>query len=202
MHVKCVQHGLYVRREDVRTIMCFLYPDDMNSRRRKRLTRRTYFAKGPNYIWHVDGYDKIKPYGICISGCIDGYSRKVLWLRAGSTNNDPYVVGGYFVDAVERLGGCPTIVRTDFGTENVCLREIQIMLRPSDQSPPSFIAGASTMNQRIESWWGMLRRQCTQYWMNLFSSLKDTGYFDGTFLDKNLIQFCFMDIIQVVFRHF
>ena len=29
--------------------------------------------QGPNYIWHVDAYDKLKPYGMSISGCIDGY---------------------------------------------------------------------------------------------------------------------------------
>ena len=30
---------------------------------------------GPNYVWHIDGYDKLKPFGIAISGCIDGFSR-------------------------------------------------------------------------------------------------------------------------------
>ena len=29
----------------------------------------------------MDGNDKLKPYGISIHGCIDGYSRKVLWLQ-------------------------------------------------------------------------------------------------------------------------
>jgi len=28
---------------------------------------------GPNYLWHVDGYDKLKPFGMAISGCIDGF---------------------------------------------------------------------------------------------------------------------------------
>ena len=106
-------------REDVRFVMQQLNPDGMTIRRRHRLVRRTYSVKGPNCIWHVDGYDKLKPYGICISGCVDGYSRKVLWLRAGTTNNDPAVVAGYFVEAIERFGGCPQKVRTDFGTENV-----------------------------------------------------------------------------------
>lgn len=45
--------------------------------RSRRLNRRQYFAQGPNYIWHVDSYDKLKPYGIYINGCIDGFSRKI-----------------------------------------------------------------------------------------------------------------------------
>ena len=28
--------------------------------------------QGPNFLWHCDGYDKLKPYGLCIHGCIDG----------------------------------------------------------------------------------------------------------------------------------
>ena len=41
-------------------------------RKSRRLNRRIYLNKGPNYLWHLDGYDKIKPYGIAIHGCIDG----------------------------------------------------------------------------------------------------------------------------------
>ena len=26
----------------------------------------------PNEVWHCDGYDKLKPYGFAIQGCIDG----------------------------------------------------------------------------------------------------------------------------------
>ena len=25
-------------------------------------------------VWHLHGYDKLKPYGFVIHGCIDGYS--------------------------------------------------------------------------------------------------------------------------------
>ncbi|KAI9545990.1 hypothetical protein NQZ68_032072 [Dissostichus eleginoides] len=34
----------------------------------------------------------LNPFGIAISGCIDGFSRKVMWLRSGSTNNDPGII--------------------------------------------------------------------------------------------------------------
>ena len=29
--------------------------------------------KGSNYCWHIDGNDKLLPYGFAIHGCIDGY---------------------------------------------------------------------------------------------------------------------------------
>ena len=28
--------------------------------------------QGPNFIWHVDGYDKLSHFNLCIHGCIDG----------------------------------------------------------------------------------------------------------------------------------
>ena len=33
------------------------------------------------------------------------YSRKILWLEVAHTNNDPCVVGNYFVECVEQIGG-------------------------------------------------------------------------------------------------
>ena len=50
-------------------------PEGVSLRKAHRLKRRKYRAKGPNYVWHVNGYDKLKPYGFCIHGSIDGYSR-------------------------------------------------------------------------------------------------------------------------------
>lgn len=103
------------------------------------------------------------------------------------------------MEAVERLGGCPRIARGDKGTENVKVKDFQRFLRRNMQDGSaidSYIEGASTANQRIESWWGFLRRQCMEFYISLFVDLKDRGLFDGGYLDKSLIQFCFMGIIQ------
>ena len=47
-------------------------PDGVSARRSHRLSRREYYAKGPNYLVHIDGYDKLKPFGFAIHGAIDG----------------------------------------------------------------------------------------------------------------------------------
>lgn len=52
-----------------------LNPQGTEQRTRHRFVRRTYHPMGPKYLWHVDGYDKLKPFGFGISGCIDGFSR-------------------------------------------------------------------------------------------------------------------------------
>ena len=76
-----------------------------------------------------DGNDKLKYFGFPIHGAIDGYRRKVLQLYVDRTNNDPKVMAKYFVDCVEEVGGCPSLLRTDCGTENVVIAGVQSFLR-------------------------------------------------------------------------
>ena len=159
--------------------------------------RRSYYAPGPNFIWHIDGYDKLKPYGLCIHGCICGYSRRVMWLNVYTTNNDPKVVGGYYLATVEKYGGTAYLIRGDFGTENVLIKNLQCLFRRHVDENPSYVEGSSTHNQRIESWWGYLRRHHAQHWMAIFKNLQYNGDYSGSDVDKSLIQFCFMALIQV-----
>ena len=97
-------------------------------RRARRLHRRNYHSAGPHHCWHIDGYDKLKPYGFGIHGCIDGFSRSIIWLNVYHTNNDPSVIAGYYVTALDDLKGCPMIVRADPGTENTIVKDIQTEL--------------------------------------------------------------------------
>lgn len=63
-------HGF---RETVRLLLRVMDPDGVRSRRRGQLCRRVYRNSGPNFLIHVDGYDKIKRFGFAIHGAIDGY---------------------------------------------------------------------------------------------------------------------------------
>ena len=69
-------------------IMRIVDPNGVERRKRRRLIRRKYSAPGPNFIWHVDGYDKLKPFGFAIHAAIDGYSRRILWIEV--RNSDKY----------------------------------------------------------------------------------------------------------------
>ena len=53
-------------------------PEGSELRRIHRLKRRVYVKEGPDYAWHLDGYDKLKAFGFAIHIAIDGCSRKVL----------------------------------------------------------------------------------------------------------------------------
>lgn len=82
-----------------------------------------------------DSYDKLKPFGICTNGCIDGFSRKMIItdLNAYTTRSDPKLIGGYYIGAVHHLGGCPRVVRGDLGTENGHVKDFQHLLHINPQ---------------------------------------------------------------------
>ena len=72
-------HTLVIGKETVCHVLRIVDPTGVDRRLRNRPRRRNYRGEGPNYIWHVDGYNKLKPFGFCIHGCIDGYSQRILW---------------------------------------------------------------------------------------------------------------------------
>lgn len=199
---KRLQHkGIRLGRNKVRELMLELDYEGVQTRRRKRIRRREYLNPGPNFVWHVDGYDKLKPYGFAIHGAIDGFSRRILWLEVGSTNNNPKIVAKHYLDTILQLKTLPRIVRVDKGTENVCMRDAQIYLRTGDDEfagENSFMEGKSVSNQRIEAWWCILRKQCVNYWINLFKDMITIGLFDNADrLHIEALRFCFMDLIEM-----
>lgn len=195
------EHNLVVSQNTVRHALRLIDPEGVIQRKKHRLQRRQYKAKGPNYLWHIDGYDKLKPFGFCIHGCIDGYSRRILWLEVGTTNNDPRVIAKYYIDCVRKVGGTASIVRADCGTENVKVAGIQRFFRRNDTDAfsgnSSFMYGKSVSNQRIEAWWSQLRKGCTEWWINYFKDLRDSGlYCDSDIINVQCLKFCYMPVIR------
>ena len=153
--------GHRVSRDVVLLAMRFVDQNAVAARKRRRLKRCDYASPDPNFCCHIDGYDKLKPFGFAIHGAIDGFSRKMLWLEVGPNNNNPQVTALYFVNAMLDLRKVPCLVRCDRGTENVHIEKIQKFIRRNGDDEfaglNSFLYGRSTGSQRIEAWWSILR---------------------------------------------
>jgi len=202
LHQHCIRNELRVSRETVRKIVQHLDPEGVENRRRHRMHRRLYHSLGPNWSWHIDGYDKLKPYGIPIHGAIDGFSRKILWLEICGSNKDPRVVCHFFARYIQSLNGVPIKVVADRGTENVNIAAFQRFLRRNHGDSMAafdkcFKYGKSITNQRIEALWSQLRKSCTGWWMDFFKGLIVEDLLDTT-NDTHIdcIQFVFRSIIQ------
>ena len=80
-----------------------------------RLKWRRFINCGPNYVWDIDVNDTLKLFGFFIHAAIDGFSRKILWLKVSYSNKDPQVVCQYYLDAISTLGALPKKVRAERG---------------------------------------------------------------------------------------
>ena len=96
-----------IPRQKVQELLKELDPEGCETRRAHCLRRRVYVNPGPNVCWHLDGYDKLKPFGFPIHGCIDGFSRKMLWLHLSKSNNNPQAILKLFLNLVMSCHGCP-----------------------------------------------------------------------------------------------
>ena len=85
------------------------------------------------------------------------------------------------MDYVRQIGGTSCVIRADRGTENgniaVTQQFFRQLARDNFGVEKSFMYGRSTANQRIEAWWGILRKQCSDWWIKYFKDLRDAGLF-------------------------
>ena len=187
-------NGIQVNRDDVMNIIKDINPEQSRNRRTRKLERRIYTSPGPNAVWHADGYDKLKPYGFLIHGCIDGFSRKVLWLRVCRSNNDPIIPAHFFLTALKENKICPDLLKTDCGTENGIMASMQSFFH-NDSHAHRY--GASHSNQRIENLWSHYKRTYTTWIINFFKDLVNTDALRlGDHFQMECAWFVFSDLLQ------
>ena len=103
-------YNIITPRDSVMEILREVDPLRSNERQSRNLERRCYRSNGSNEAWHVDGYDKLKPYEFPIHGYIDGFSRKIIWLKVCRTNNDPKIPASFYIQTVQHFKYCPSNV--------------------------------------------------------------------------------------------
>ena len=128
VHRALERKSLVVRKHNVTLLVKELDPEGVILRKRRRLCRREYRNPGFSFIWHIDGYDKLKYYGFSIHGCIDGFSWKILWLHVGASNKDPNVTAKLYLDTVSEFGGVPKYISPDDGTEHSIIEPMHIYI--------------------------------------------------------------------------
>ena len=101
--------------------------------------------------------------------CIDGFSRRIVYLKA-SDNNCSETVLKLFRDSVNEIGR-PSHVRGDRGGEN--LKVAQFMVEQRGSGRGSYIFGRSVHNQRIERLWRDVYQSCVVVFYNVFYGMEE-----------------------------
>lgn len=157
--------------------------------------QKNFHAPGLNFMWSLDGYEKLKNFGFSIFSCIDTYSRAIIWIYVGRGNITALSSLKQFLRTVSYSGIRPLFTRSDHGIETPLWAGAQAILADFDQTEVRYttednyqivhrqgsrlsschIWGPSTSNQRIESWWEKLLKGVSQRWIAIPHELIDSG---------------------------
>lgn len=122
---------------------------------------------------HFDGNHKLVRWRLVFHGCVDGFSRTIIYLRCLSNNRASSVLS-LFLEGVHNFG-LPLRVRCDHGMENVGVARFMLERRGLN----SVITGVSVHNQRIERLWAELNRVVSRHFINIFNFMESQGILDS-----------------------
>ena len=169
LHTHFRQRGIIVARD--RLFEAYRTMNYEAVERRKRDLQRhrgEYLVPGPNFVWSIDGYCKLRPYGVEIYACINAYSRYIVWIYIGISASTAVSCVHQFLGTLEEVKIQPRFVRSDRGTETTMLADahyqLQTSYEPDLEFQDCYLYGTSTANQRIEAWWQQLLKGLIFRW--------------------------------------
>ena len=171
-----VSIGHFVQRRRVRESLNRVDPLSVTRRWGIVNLRRTYYVPWCNSVWHIDGHHSLIRWKFVIHGCIDGKSRKVMYLNASNNNLAATNLALFHHAIAENRGLWPSRVRVDYGVENVLICDAMVEVRGENRG--SFIAGSSHRNQRIERLWRDVFRCVCAFFYYTFYAMEHSGILD------------------------
>nr|XP_055036502.1 uncharacterized protein LOC129423984 [Misgurnus anguillicaudatus] len=175
VHGSLRSRELRIQRWRVRQSLQELDPIGRSFRRRRTIRRRIYSVATSNQLWHIDGNHKLVRWRMVFHGCVDGFSRTIIYL-ACLDNNRASSVLSLFIAGVQNFG-TPSRVRCDHGLENTGVARFMLYRRGLNRQ--SVITGRSVHNQRIERLWAELNRVVSFQFVNLFNFMEEHGVLDS-----------------------
>ena len=207
MHMKLrVEHDLKVPRNLVYNVMRALDKDGIDARsvkKRAKKVKKPFVSGGSDWLYSLDGHDKLMgfqnwTFPIAIYGCLDTFSRKVLYLFVWNSNSDPVLIANCYWRYICKTKKIPNFLRIDKGTETGKLATMQAFLMDSNSNDAAetVIYGPSTSN-KIERWWRDLHERMEKFFKHQLCDLLETNdYNPHNPLDRFLLSYIFIPVIQ------
>ena len=130
------EHNIKVPRHLVHNVLKELDPEGLESRALNKKTKKPKFpfsSEGPLWLASLDGHDKLCGYQnwtfpLCIYGCLDTFSRKILYLFVSRSNSDPMIVGKKYLEYLTEHRVMPRFLRLDKDTETCKMSTLHAFL--------------------------------------------------------------------------
>ena len=136
------------------------------------VSRRQYSVPWPSSLWHLEGHHSLIRWGFVVHGCIDGFSRRVVFLRC-SNNHLSQTVLQLLLKAIEKDGLWPSRIRMDYGVENILLYDAMVEARGEGRG--SFIAVPLRQIRELKDSGGTSSGVCVIFFYFVFYAMENTG---------------------------
>ncbi|XP_029164944.1 uncharacterized protein LOC114936086 [Nylanderia fulva] len=136
--------GKIIQRQRVRRILAEIDPIGTACRWSNAIHRRTYKVPTPNSLRHIDANLKLIRWRFAIHGCIDGYSRLIIYLKCTTSMTASTVIPFFATGAVQY--GLPSRGRSDFGYENLFVAMVMNAIHGLNRG--SHLTGRSVHNRK------------------------------------------------------
>ena len=155
------EYSIYVPRHLVHNVMCDVDPEGIAARQLNKKIKKhkqPFTSEGPLWVASLDGHDKLCGYQsstvpLGVYGCLDTFSRKLLFLFLCFSNSEPEIIGKNFLKYMSKSKLLPYFLRVDRDTETGKMCSIHAFLSGRvfsfDDSLDSLTDGPST-NNKIE----------------------------------------------------
>ena len=202
------EHGIQVPRHLVHNVMKELDPDGLEDRSLKKKAKRRkkpFVSDGPLWLLSLDGHDKLCGYQnwtfpLGVYGCMDTFSRKIVFLLVFFSNSDPNVIGKRYLKYLFKIKMLPNALRVDRGTETGKLTTIQAHLADKleifEDPMNSVVFGPSTSN-KIERWWRDLHERLEKYFKSQLQTLLNSREYDPHNREqREVLAYVYIPILQ------
>ena len=208
-HKLRTEHAICVPRKLVSDVQWDLDPEGVESRdvkkKKKKRPKKPFISDGPNWTFSLDGHDKLmgfqnSTFPIAVYGCLDTFSRKIIFLNVWDGNSNPQLIGKFFMLHLLNTHMIPCYLRVDKGTETGVMAAMQVYLmdKCGDMANPtdSVVYGPSTTN-KIERWWKDLHERMEKYWKIELKLLIETRFYDPHCTDdRKMLAYIFIPVVQ------
>ncbi|XP_019615027.1 PREDICTED: uncharacterized protein LOC109462832 [Branchiostoma belcheri] len=189
--------GVRAKREEVREACRAVDPVGTALRhplfRSKITSHAAYSTPHAQYLWHIDGVEKLSMYAIYSTSVVDGHSKKVMAVNVAGAKKPHHVFKAFYTAFT--LYGIPSMVRVDHGYENKHVKDFMDAYHQRE----ACIAGESIRNQPVERWHINEETYCLFTFRDIFESLEEEGHLDrDNRTDLMLLHYAFLPRINFI----